>query len=386
MAAGTIPFPITDVMLSDFSVAEPSPGEVEWTSGATFAIGGRCIIGAPTSTVTITNAAPAVVTWTANRLPNGTLVRFSTTVTLPAGIVASKTYYVINRTTDTFQISEELNGTAISTTSAGSGEHTGVASIHRAYASRIDGNTNNPPALDDGTKWLNVGPTNRWAMVDLYRPSITWGDSPMTFKLTPGRSVQSLFFGNLTAVSLEVVQKRSGVTIKSWSRDLMTRKIQTFTEYFYKRFTPRRSVQINDVILYPDTTFEITITRDSGPVGIGVIVQGNPTILGKTQYGAQRKHRNFTKFDRNADGTPQPPIRRRNVPSSVQTIMFEKAATPALVQFAEDANGQVVVISGLDDDTDDYFEPVLILGMITTFDIDLRHPQNGYLSLVAEEF
>lgn len=386
MATGTIPIPITDAMLSDFSVAEPSPGEVEWTSGATFSIGDRCIIGAPTATVTITNASPAVVTWTANRLPNGAPVRFSTTGTLPAGIVAGQTYYVINRATDTFQISEELNGSAVSTTSAGSGTHTGVASIHRAYASLIDSNTNNPPALDDGSKWLDVGPTNRWAMVDLYRPSITWGDSPMTFTLTPGRAVQSLFFGNLTAVSLEVVQKRGGVTIKSWSRDLMTRKIQTPTEYFYKRFTPRRSVQINDVLLYADTTFEITITRDSGPVGIGVIVQGDPTYLGKTQYGAQRKHRNFTKFDRNTDGTPQPPIRRRNVPSSVQTIMFEKEATPALLQFAEDANGQVVVISGLDDDTDDYFEPVLILGLITTFDIDLTHPQNGYLSLVAEEF
>ena len=386
MATGTIPVPIDETMLSAFSVAEPSPGEVTWTSGATFALGGRAILGAPTATVTISNASPAVVSWTGNGLPDGTPVLFTTTGTLPAGLTPNTIYYVVNRTTDTFQVAETVDGVALSTTSAGSGAHTGKAAIHRVFESLIASNTGNPPAINDGTKWIDVGPTNRWSMVDLYRPSVTWGDSPLSFTLTPGRVVQSLFFGNLTAVQIDIVQKRAGVPIKSWSRDLMTRKIQTYTEYFYKRFTPQRSVQINDVILYADATFEITLTRDTGKVGIGVIVQGDPVVLGKTQYGAKRQNRNYTKFDRNTDGTPQSPIRRRNVPTSAQTIMFKKEATGALLQFVEDANGQVVVISGLDDDTDPYFEPVLILGLITTFDIDLTHPENGYLSLVAEEF
>jgi hypothetical protein len=385
MATGTIPIPITDAVLTAHSVAEPSPGEVAWTSGATFALGDKCILGAPSHAVTITQAAPGVVSWTGHGLPNDTPIILTTTGTLPAGLTAGVILYIVNRATDTFQLSEAVGGVPITTASAGAGTHTATASIHRIYESLIAGNIGNPPAIDDGTKWFDRGPTNLWSMLDLYRPSITWGASPMTFTLTPGQVIRSLFFGSLVATQVDVVQKRAGVTIKTWSRELLTRTVVNFTDYWYKPFTVQQSVQILDTLLYGDSTFEITITRDSGPVGLGEIVQGNPVVLGKTQYGAQRKNRNYTKFDRNTDGTPQAPIRQRNVPSSVQTLTFPKDYTTALLQFGEDANGRVVVVSGLDDDAHPYFEPTLILGLITTFDIDLSHPNDGVLSLGAEE-
>lgn len=386
MATGMIPIPITDAALTAHSVAEPSPGEVAWTSGATFNLGDRCILGTPSGTVTITNASPAVVTWTANGLPNGTPVRLTTTGSLPTGLTVGTTYYVVNRTTNTVQLSTEVGGTPVATSSAGSGTHTATASVHTVYESLKDSNTGKPPAIDDGTNWFVVGPTNLTAMLDLYRPSITWGTSPMTFTLTPGQVIRSLFFGNLFATQIDIVQKRAGVPIKSWSRELYTREVTSFTDYWYKPFTVQQEVQISDLLLYADCTIEVTITRATGMAGIGEVVMGNPVYLGKTQYGAQRKNRNFTKFDRNSDGTPKPPTRQRNVPTSAQTIWFEKASTRALMQFLEDANGRIVVVSGLDDDTDPYFAPVLILGLITTGDIDLTYPDHGVLSLVAEEY
>lgn len=388
MATGTIPIPITDKVLTAHSVAEPSPGETAWTSGATFALGDKCILGAPSSTVTISNANPAVVMWNGHGLPDGTPVILSTTGALPTGLSTATIYYVVNRTTNTFQLSETVDGAPLATTSAGSPTHTATASIHRTYKStKVGSNTGNPPAIDDGTNWLDIGPTNLAAMLDLYRPSITWGTSPMTFTLTPGRVIRSLFFGSLVATEIQIVQKRAGVAIKSWTRELLTRSIQGYADYFFKPFTVQQSVQILDTLLYSDCTFEVTITRSGGgQVGIGEVVQGNPVYLGKTQYGSERKHRNFTKFDRNTDGTPNAPVKQRNVPSSPQTIVFDKAAMPAILQFIEDANGQVVVISGLDDDADPYFEPLLILGLITQADVNISNPTKATLSLVAEEY
>ncbi len=386
MATGTLPFPIDETMLITHSVAEPSPGEVAWTSGATFDLGSKCVVGAPSATVTISQADPAVVTWASHDMPNGTPVSLTTTGALPAGLSTGRIYYMVNRQSGSFQLSETLDGQPVATTSAGSGTHTAKGSIHRVFQSLIPSNSGNPPATDDGTKWQDAGPTNRWAMMDLYRPSVTWGASPMTFTVFPRRTIRSLFFGSLTAVQIDVVQKRAGVPVKSWSKPLMTRSIQSFTDYFYKRFNTQQSVLIADVFLYSDTTFEVTITRDSGQVGIGEVMWGDPVYLGQTQYGAKRKNRNYTKFDRNTDGTPQPPIRRRNVPSSDQTIMFSKNDTGTIMQFLDDANGRIVLISGLDDDTHPYFEPVLILGLITGSDLDLSQPDNGYLSLSAEEY
>lgn len=81
----------------------------------------------PSSTVTITNASPGVVTWSNNLLPNGTVVTFTTTGALPEPLVAATEYYVINRAANTFQLSLTEGGSAINTTTAGSGTHTGTA-------------------------------------------------------------------------------------------------------------------------------------------------------------------------------------------------------------------------------------------------------------------
>ena len=75
-------------------------------------------------TCTISNASPAVVTKTAHGLENGMAVVFSTTGSLPTGLTAGTVYYVVNKATDTFQVSATSGGSAINTSSAGSGTHT----------------------------------------------------------------------------------------------------------------------------------------------------------------------------------------------------------------------------------------------------------------------
>jgi microcystin-dependent protein len=90
----------------------------------------------PRKTVTITRAAPAVVTWVNHALPANTPIQFSTTGTLPTGITAGTTYYVrvTGLTTDTFQISATIGGAAIATTSDGSGVHTGRSNTGFSYS------------------------------------------------------------------------------------------------------------------------------------------------------------------------------------------------------------------------------------------------------------
>lgn len=76
------------------------------------------------STVTITNAAPGVVTWTAHGLAAGRQVMFSTTGTLPSPLVANTAYYVKNPAANTFELALTSGGASITTTTAGSGVHT----------------------------------------------------------------------------------------------------------------------------------------------------------------------------------------------------------------------------------------------------------------------
>jgi len=80
----------------------------------------------PQSTVTISNASPGVVTWSSHGLTDGDMVSLSTTGTLPTGLSPNVTYYVVNAATG-FSLAATIGGSAINTSSAGSGTHTAVA-------------------------------------------------------------------------------------------------------------------------------------------------------------------------------------------------------------------------------------------------------------------
>ena len=81
---------------------------------------------APSQTATITNASPAVVTATAHGLVAGDTVHFTTTGSLPSGLNTGVAYYVIaaGLTTNAFELALSPAGTAINTSTAGSGTHT----------------------------------------------------------------------------------------------------------------------------------------------------------------------------------------------------------------------------------------------------------------------
>lgn len=79
------------------------------------------------STVTISIASPAVITWPQHGLTSDDVVKFTTTGALPTGIAAATAYYVKPISADTFQIctiSGGKNGTSINASGSQSGVHT----------------------------------------------------------------------------------------------------------------------------------------------------------------------------------------------------------------------------------------------------------------------
>jgi len=93
---------------------------------------GAADVGATTATVTITIAAPGVVTWSSHGLSTGTPVVFTTTGALPTGIVSGTTYYAVVVDANTFQIASSVANaiaatpTVITTSGSQSGTHTGT--------------------------------------------------------------------------------------------------------------------------------------------------------------------------------------------------------------------------------------------------------------------
>lgn len=126
---GVISFP---VMQNTFVPLSADPGQVAFRAAQKsckpFAFkvewGADC---GEEAVVTITNAAPAVVSWTSHGLTAGTPITFTTTGALPTGLTAGTVYYVVAPTANAFSVAATPGGAAIGTTAAGSGVHTASA-------------------------------------------------------------------------------------------------------------------------------------------------------------------------------------------------------------------------------------------------------------------
>jgi len=94
---------------------------VEDISSAEFKVNAFSFTDADVST------ADDTITLTGHGLANGTTITLASSGTLPSGLAAAITYYVVNTDTDTFQLSESLGGSAIDITAAsGGGTHRGA--------------------------------------------------------------------------------------------------------------------------------------------------------------------------------------------------------------------------------------------------------------------
>ena len=123
------------------------------------------------STVTISNASPAVVTWNNHGLSAGASVVFSTTGTLPTGLTAGTTYYVVaaGLTANSFSVSASPGGAAVNTTGAGTGTHTATAqplgTTELFFGLALPGGSTGGGAGDVQTRPIRIQPIARYVEV-----------------------------------------------------------------------------------------------------------------------------------------------------------------------------------------------------------------------------
>ena len=108
-----------------------------WCDGAAYSRSGYPTLFArltATSTVTMTIAAPGVVTWTSHGLRTGMHIQLTTTGSLPTGLSPATTYWITVIDANTFKLSTSLANlianTFITTSGTQSGTHTALCAPH----------------------------------------------------------------------------------------------------------------------------------------------------------------------------------------------------------------------------------------------------------------
>ena len=169
----------------------------------------------------------------------------------------------------------------------------------------------------------------------------------------------------------------------------MVRRISMrWSDYFFGGFDASQveSLLRFDLPPVPGATLEVTVSGGAGPYGLAALVIGKSYYIGAAQYNAQSDALNFSRMDRQADGTTIL-LPRRNVPRVDIRLVGPAELTPLIYALRPRLLGKVVIWSGLDDQKEHpYFEPVLSLGFARRWQIDLAYPRNILQTLEIEDF
>lgn len=171
---------------------------------------------------------------------------------------------------------------------------------HRIYESLIAGNLNNDPTninnrIGTTPKWLDVGPTNKWAMLDGEVGTPTTLASPLTVVFRPG-FFNGIYLGGLDAEQLDITVKDApaGNTIYTYSGALEGSAPPDYYEYFFDPFKPLRDFVASGIDQYNAAEITMSLTSASAPVSCGMFQLGDLRPLGSTQYGAKAKPKTFS--------------------------------------------------------------------------------------------
>lgn len=255
---------------------------------------------------------------------------------------------------------------------------------HRTY-SCIQAHTNQDPAADaQGRYWMDVGPTNRWAMFDLLRNTGTATASPLTVRIAPGVRIDAIALVGLTADAVSISVSVDGSVVYARDEALRNRQTLSWYDYFFGAYDQKETTAVFDVPPYVNGEITVALTRGSGPVVCGGVVVGQAVDLGRTIHGAENDALNFSKIERDDFGTAVLQ-QRRTVPKTSQQTRIKKLAVNRALKARIDLNAQPALWSGLDDAASGYFDPLLILGVYKRFTITMDQPEDALISLELEE-
>ena len=174
-------------------------------------------IGTVQSEVSVTIAAPGVFTSLGSAvLGNETAVRLTTTGALPTGLSVGTTYFIVNYSSGTFNLSATRNGTPITTTGSQSGSHF-ISPRGINLATMGDAETpiiQNYLLVSDAFRFVLVFGTNDYSSTTLNPMLIRWSaqEDPFTWEPLATNQAGSLTLSHGSEI-ITAVQTRQEIVV-----------------------------------------------------------------------------------------------------------------------------------------------------------------------------
>jgi hypothetical protein len=269
-------------------------------------------------------------------------------------------------------------------TTYAAGDRVILLSTHRIYESLLSGNTGNDPTLfSSPTFWIEVGPTNRWAVFDTSVSTSTVQANNITYTLEPGSAINLLAVLNVTNGTQVTVTmnspSQSPSEVYSKTIDLGGLPlVPSWWAWFFGTKIQVTQAIFDDIPPYVDGIVTVEILGGSD-LAVGVIMMGQQQLFGLgIKYGARVGIQDYSRKETNEFGdtvlVQRAFAKRANVDlflnkfevDSLQRELSRIRATPCLWILSND------------------YESTTLFGFYKNFDILINYPEHADCELEIE--
>ena len=268
---------------------------------------------------------------------------------------------------------------------------------HRVYQSLVNSNLNNDPL--DTTKWMDIGPTNSTASIQLAQSVKTRANVPIIYTIEPnvGFNFNSIALFGLWATSVNIKIANSATPTTYFYDNTIT---LTPTNYDWLAYGPwkkgdagplyKENIVLWDLPTGTDVIITITITNTADTsdllrTKVGSIILGEYVDIGGAEYGALNDSLNFSTISRSFDGTIDSIVKRRNIPRNNYTVYAPSTSIRKLLMLRKILTAEIAGWFGIDDYTLDQFDALSILGLYKRFTINVDQQDRVRIDLEIEE-
>lgn len=259
------------------------------------------------------------------------------------------------------------------------GERVMRLTTHRVYEALVAGAESTPPELAP-LRWLDLGPTNRWAMFDGQVGSMTSAPQQITVTIAPGAiSGLALLEIEGTGYSVTMHDGIDGSVVYERTGSLDITSIGDWLVYFTADFSFRSELTLTDLPVSFGGQSTISITGP-GAVSVGSLIVGSVQQLGGTEMGATLGIRDYSRKTTDEFGRTSVAVRAYakrlnarvvlqpiNLPGVYRTLA-QVRATPCVWIASDDAR----------------LDTLSVYGWAKDFQIDVAYRDLHYCSLEIE--
>lgn len=177
-----------------------------------------------------------------------------------------------------------------------------TAGAHRIYESLQASNLNHDPKTRTAY-WLDVGPTNRWAMLDDRVGTATSRADSIVLTLQPG-AISALAFLEVEADNILVEQLNGATVVYSKTYSMSVGSVYDWWTYFFAPVGQKRFLILTDLINSGSYQLRVTINNPGATAKCGVMVLGSMFNVGELEDEPRVRIVDYSTKENDTFGNP----------------------------------------------------------------------------------